>query len=157
MLPAPHHDEMAWMQMEHEDSVFCPGPQEDPFLRHISEDEFCAFVGEEPLYVWFSGYCAKLKAAGYVIRVYDVPDADVRCGRRGQAAFKMGSAEERDVRPILERFLGRDAEERQQRQAIYVPASKVAVMLGQVRDMTADKPYLAAVLRQELRDALILD
>lgn len=44
-------------------------------------DYVCGFESEEMLREWFSGYRAMLRREGFVLRVYDVPDAAVQRGR----------------------------------------------------------------------------
>ena len=60
----------------------------------------CGFDSEEALYNWFANWTAVLDAAGFVIRTYQVPDADVHYGENGQVVFLMDSASMLDVLPL---------------------------------------------------------
>ncbi|MEU4005653.1 hypothetical protein AB0F32_24575 [Streptomyces albidoflavus] len=91
-LPVEHSEALRYMSQAHVDDDH-PSPYWDPALRrHFTDTHACGFDSEEALYAWFANWTAALDAAGFVVRTYQVPDADVHCGDNGQVVFNMGSA-----------------------------------------------------------------
>lgn len=68
------------------------GPCWDRFLNGISPNEVCGFDALDSLLDWFERWFLVLNEAGFVVWVYDVPDADVRVGQGGQAVFRADAA-----------------------------------------------------------------
>lgn len=66
-----------------------PGPQDDPQLGFIGEEEHCGFATLDALDEWFDGYHAALEALGFAISKYLVPIQQVRFGKQ-QLVFARG-------------------------------------------------------------------
>jgi hypothetical protein len=87
----PYWDRYVDMAMAHRDRKH-PAPWMDRDLSGIRSDEVCACDSPKSLRDWFARFWGDLADAGYVVRVYDVPERHVRTGKHGQAVFHRASA-----------------------------------------------------------------
>jgi hypothetical protein len=100
-LPEIDQDALSAMSWAHGDERH-PTPFDDDALFSMHDYERCGFDSLAALYGWFSGqWHGMLRAAGYLIYVYDVPDDDARVGDLyGQTLFNPARATLVDLREI---------------------------------------------------------
>lgn len=91
LLGPEHAKALTDMAMSHTDDDH-RSPHLDSRILDIFPEEYCGFTSEEALYEWFANWTAALDAAGFLVRTYEVPRAEVRCGANGQVVFTMGAA-----------------------------------------------------------------
>lgn len=80
-----------------------PPPSTDPGIdRPPFYEEICGFDSREKLDKWFHGFRGKLKAAGFVVNKYEVPEDAVVVGER-QVIFDSDYAEFVGQEPLTKR------------------------------------------------------
>lgn len=67
-----------------------PDPEKDG-IGWVNWYEYCGFESLVALYNWFGEWFEELDDAGALVRVYQVPDSEVRKGRK-QLVFRLNSS-----------------------------------------------------------------
>lgn len=68
------HYEVEGLHDAHERSTAHPGPRDDGLGRCRTDDHVHGFDSRELADKWFKGFKWKLKAAGFVVNVYEAPE-----------------------------------------------------------------------------------
>lgn len=78
------HYEVEGLHDAHERSRAHPGPRDDGLNRGRTDDHVHGFDSRELADKWFKGFKRKLKAAGFVVNVYEAPEDSTITGESGK-------------------------------------------------------------------------